>query len=447
MSGGVAAPERPAEAAPAGVTGDGTSTRSRALARWRRWRLAAAVGVLVLAGAVLTVVVTGSPGAGTLDPDSAGPDGGRAVAQVLRREGVDVQRVTRVDAALGAAGPGSTVLVVDAPVLAPDRLRRLAATGADLVVVAPDGAALDALGVDLAPAGTVAATVTDAACEDADARAAGRATGGGALLRATGPGATVCFPEPGADGGAAADGEGANGAFAVASLPDGGGTLRVIGQRDVLRNASVLTAGNAALSLRVLGSEPTLVWLLASPLDAATEQPSPLSLLPGWVGPLAAQLAVVALLAALWRGRRLGRLVPEPLPVVVRSAETAQGRAALYRQAGAHRPGRRRAARGLDDPARPTSGAAAGLGRGRRGRRRGGRRRRSPGDVAACSPPVTHRPVTHRPPLGPSRRRRRAGRSPPGPSCAWRTTSTPSRPPSRGRRRGPDRTRPTTAPT
>ena len=36
-----------------------------------------------------------------------------------------------------------------------------------------------------------------------------------------------------------------------------------------------------------------------------------------------------------WRGRRLGPLVHEPLPVVVRSAETQEGRARLYRQARA----------------------------------------------------------------------------------------------------------------
>ncbi|HEY5183477.1 MAG TPA: DUF4350 domain-containing protein, partial [Actinomycetes bacterium] len=33
--------------------------------------------------------------------------------------------------------------------------------------------------------------------------------------------------------------------------------------------------------------------------------------------------------------RRLGRIVAEPLPVVVRAAETTEGRARLYRRAGA----------------------------------------------------------------------------------------------------------------
>ena len=35
----------------------------------------------------------------------------------------------------------------------------------------------------------------------------------------------------------------------------------------------------------------------------------------------------------LWRGRRFGRLVPEPLPVVVRAVETTESRGRLYRRA------------------------------------------------------------------------------------------------------------------
>jgi hypothetical protein len=41
------------------------------------------------------------------------------------------------------------------------------------------------------------------------------------------------------------------------------------------------------------------------------------------------------LLFMLWRARRLGPVVIEPLPVVVRAAETAEGRARLYRRAKA----------------------------------------------------------------------------------------------------------------
>ncbi len=42
-------------------------------------------------------------------------------------------------------------------------------------------------------------------------------------------------------------------------------------------------------------------------------------------------LVLTLALLALWRGRRMGALVPESLPVVVRASETTEGRARLYR--------------------------------------------------------------------------------------------------------------------
>jgi hypothetical protein len=41
-------------------------------------------------------------------------------------------------------------------------------------------------------------------------------------------------------------------------------------------------------------------------------------------------LAAVAVAAGVWRGRRLGPLVVESMPVVVRASETTEGRARLY---------------------------------------------------------------------------------------------------------------------
>ena len=46
---------------------------------------------------------------------------------------------------------------------------------------------------------------------------------------------------------------------------------------------------------------------------------------------MAVQLAIVVVLLALWRMRRLGPLVTEPLPVVVRACETVEGHGRLYR--------------------------------------------------------------------------------------------------------------------
>ena len=46
-------------------------------------------------------------------------------------------------------------------------------------------------------------------------------------------------------------------------------------------------------------------------------------------------LLLVFLAAAFWRGRRLGPLVVENLPVVVRASETMEGRARLYQKSSA----------------------------------------------------------------------------------------------------------------
>jgi hypothetical protein len=43
------------------------------------------------------------------------------------------------------------------------------------------------------------------------------------------------------------------------------------------------------------------------------------------------QLCVAVIIVALWRTRRVGPLVAEDLPVVVRASETVEGRGRLYR--------------------------------------------------------------------------------------------------------------------
>ncbi|MDR7279163.1 DUF4350 domain-containing protein [Catenuloplanes atrovinosus] len=56
---------------------------------------------------------------------------------------------------------------------------------------------------------------------------------------------------------------------------------------------------------------------------------------PPWFWAMLVLLAVAALVTALWRARRLGPPVVEPLPVQVRAHETVLGRGRLYRRARA----------------------------------------------------------------------------------------------------------------
>jgi len=130
------------------------------------------------------------------------------------------------------------------------------------------------------------------------------------------------------------------GSYAVVDDPEQERRVTVHGQSAVLTNEWLAEEGNAALAMRSLGRTEQLTWYRADPFDPALarevdDPPTALDLLPRWVTWLAVQLVVVFLVAVLWRSRRLGRLVPERLPAVVRSAETTEGRARLYRAAGA----------------------------------------------------------------------------------------------------------------
>jgi hypothetical protein len=118
----------------------------------------------------------------------------------------------------------------------------------------------------------------------------------------------------------------------LASADDG---LLLLGAAGVLENDQVLRADNATVALRLLGRGDRLVWYVPDLADLAGDDGVSLrSLLPPWLLPglWLAGLAVVAL--AWWRGRRLGPLAVEPLPVTVRALEATHARGRLYRDAG-----------------------------------------------------------------------------------------------------------------
>src|SRR6478752_704803 len=136
-------------------------------------------------------------------------------------------------------------------------------------------------------------------------------------------GEVVCYTPQGGQGGLYAGSE--------------DGRTVVLGSTEILSNGALAEEGNAALVLRSLGAEPRLVWYLPGISDVpAAKQPVTLAELAApWTHVLGPWLAFVAVLAIFWRGRRLGPLVFEPLPVVVKAVETAEGRARLYHDARA----------------------------------------------------------------------------------------------------------------
>ena len=326
-----APPRHPGGSGP--VHGDGTSTRSRAARRWRaaRW----VVGLVLLGGFVTLLLALLRPPSSDVAyaPDAAGPEGGRAVAQILGRHGVHVTYTRSAEEAARRAAAGATLAVLPGDDYGDDLsdadLHLLAGTGADLALVGPSDASLAALApeLDWGWGGGYVSTST-ASCADPDARAAGTiasAGGGFAAVRAGDPRVTTCFPPEAAEPG--------TGSYAVV---DGARRVAVLDDAAVLTNAHLAEAGNAALVLRMLGRHADLVWLVPEPDRAAdaSEGTGTFALLPPGSGAVAAWLLVVALVAILWRGRRLGPLVPEDLPVVVRASEATRGRGRLYRAGG-----------------------------------------------------------------------------------------------------------------
>jgi hypothetical protein len=255
-----------------------------------------------------------------LDPSSSTASGSRALVRVLQQRGTAVDVVHRADR-LDLA-PGDTVLVDDsAGVLDRGAARRIARTAADVVLVTTDPGVLQAFGVDARPAGStsstrVVPTTTCSVPEVADARSVSVA---GVTYDTDDPDVERCVaPGPVQDT-----------RWGLLRTDTGAGQVTVLGTTGALRNDTITRAGNAALALGLLGGGDRLVWYvpMADGTDAA---PSLGDLAPPWVPSAIAVLGLVAVAAALWRGRRLGPLVVERLPVVVRAAETTEGRARLY---------------------------------------------------------------------------------------------------------------------
>ncbi len=316
------------------VTGAGPSepsgpdTRERLRARWRQWRWPLVAAAAVLLGALVTAALTRGSGGRDLDPNGTTPNGSKAVVQILRQHGVQVTTVTQAIRLPEALGGAATLVVVHPNLLGPDELTQILGASPNLVLVEPDATVLDRLAPFAIPAGLVPARTAAADCFDPDAVAAGASRAGGHLYRLAQPGLDlpVCYRDPGfPEAGTMVRGQ------------SGRTRVSVLGQADVLRNGHLIEQGDAALALRVLGTQSRLVWFWPDPLQLAggQEQPTLSELLPRWVPWAALQLVLAALVAIAWRARRLGRLVPEPLPVVVRAAETQEGRARLYRQARA----------------------------------------------------------------------------------------------------------------
>lgn len=291
---------------------------------WQAARLPVAIAVVVIVVGTVLALLRGGVRGGLLDPEAARPPGGQALAVLLRQRDVDVRR-----APAPTAAPDVTTFVpvpalladdVDVDLLVPSRDR-------DVVVVAPGEELLSRLRA--AAPGLGVAVTGGAEPEDRRPRCALRAARAAGVARTGGEAYSVddgveCYP--------------GGGGAAVVSVPHDGGRLVVVGAPDLFTNDALDEEGNAALALGLLSERSRLDWVYPRSGERAVsdERRSLVELLPDTVVLAAIQLVLAAVWLALWRARRLGPVVPEALPAVVRAAEAVEGRASLYRSARAH---------------------------------------------------------------------------------------------------------------
>lgn len=243
------------------------------------------------------------------DPDNAGPAGGRAIARVLSQTGVDVTPIRDMSDLMDTpSSTQDTILISDPDTLEPEQLQDIEkrfASAYRIVLLAPDPDVLElpiGYGSQKGDGCTIgwldgllsAERSTDVTYDDTTGRAClGRADG-----------------------------------YAAVQLDN---NVLILGTTGAVANDSVLEADNAAIGLRALGGSKHLLWFSGDPTvggGRAGGLPWP-----DWWRPMIAVLAAATIALMLWRGRRLGRLVREPLPVVVPAQETTTARGRLYRKA------------------------------------------------------------------------------------------------------------------
>jgi hypothetical protein len=289
--------------------------------KWRPWIFG---GLALIVFALATALATPTTTRDAYDPQSAAPTGSRALAELLRGQGIGVERTSDAQQALSAQ-PGQTLVVANPQLLPRAAVHALEGVQADVVllgpIVTPDGY----LGITIGDG--VDETDRDPACTLPAATMAGSVRTGGVSLVA--PDSTTsaeqfvgCYPTPATTG--------AGVSASMLQSTSAGPTHTVFGSAEFLTNEWIDDSGNAALAMNVMGANSTVIWWMPSPVFTGTQPLT--SLLPDGVWPILGAVVVLVVLIAFWQGRRLGPIVTEPIPVAVLASETTQGRARIYQR-------------------------------------------------------------------------------------------------------------------
>jgi hypothetical protein len=295
---------------------DSSAAGAGVVQRWRtvRWVLLALVVIVGLS--VLAAYLTGPRPGGRMDPEATSADGAHALVTLLSDHGVEVIEADDIATVERSARPDTLLVVAPTSFLIDDEgLQRLRGLHGDVLLVEPLSSIREALAREIrtAPATSFGGEPN---CDMPEATRAGsiqlslsdtyEAVGDAAVTR--------CY-----DG-------------ALVRYTDDGRTVTVVGSADFMTNSGLLKEGNAALAMNLAGSRERVIWYTPKRIEGESDgATSIMDLIPARVGWMFLQLCLAVALVALWRGRRIGPLVAEDLPVVVRASETVEGRGRLYR--------------------------------------------------------------------------------------------------------------------
>jgi hypothetical protein len=289
------------------------------------------LAALVIVASITTYLTAARPG-GSMDPEATSPLGAHALVTLLREGGVEVV-VANTVADVERAARADTLLLMAHTQYVTDNLllERLAKTPGDLLLVDPTSRVRTALTPQLR-VGVANKFNNEPNCSLPQANRAGSVNlGPSDSYRTKGDLDLVsCY------GGA------------LVSYRDSAGfasrTVTVVGTSHFMTNDGLLEEGNAALAMNLAGMRPRVIWYAPQRVEGHTTAPGSIfDMIPENVMWIVWQLWLAVILVALWKGRRIGPLVAEELPVVVRASETVEGRGRLYRS----RRARDRAAQAL----------------------------------------------------------------------------------------------------
>lgn len=295
---------------------------------WFRLIVLAVIATFLLCAAFVGLVNVRS-GDRLEDPTSYRAGGAAALSNLIQAQGVAVTPTSDVGRVKEMADPDTTVVLVEPELSRAEFEAILLRKPADVIVVSPSAETLTDLG---SPATVVFQDTAPGellpGCSDPDALRAGSVIfdyspvpewGVSPFLRSNSPAVTTCFRS-------------STGGAGYARYREGETTVHLLAGG--LHNSELDRSGNAAFTMALFGRHPRLVWLQ---IPQVIEDPvpgqdagEPILVLPqGWGWAVAMSLFTLGVVA-LWRGRRLGPILEENLPVRVRASETVEGHGRLY---------------------------------------------------------------------------------------------------------------------